>query len=65
MVHSGELVRRAALLSVTGLMHSYQWTANDTVLKLAPAWPFAAGYAFMALLFFSAYWTTEKGVEHK
>lgn len=55
----------AALLSVTGLMHSYQWTANDTVLRLTPAWPFAAGYAFMALLFFSAHWTTEKGVEHK
>lgn len=41
-------------------MHSYQWTANDTVLKLTPAWPFAAGYAFMALLFFSAQWITEE-----
>lgn len=50
----------AALLSATGLMHSYQWTPDDTVLKLEPAWPFAAGYAVMALLFFCAQWTTEK-----
>jgi adenine/guanine/hypoxanthine permease len=50
----------AALLSAAGLMHSYQWTPDDTVLKLAPAWPFAAGYAVMALLFFCAQWTTEK-----
>jgi AGZA family xanthine/uracil permease-like MFS transporter len=50
----------AALLSAAGLMHSYQWTTDDTVLKLTPAWPFAAGYAFMALLFFSAQWATEK-----
>jgi AGZA family xanthine/uracil permease-like MFS transporter len=54
----------AALLSATGLMHSYQWTATDTVLKLAPAWPFAIGYAVMALVFFSARWITEKGGEH-
>ena len=47
-----------ALLSAVGLMHSYQWTASDTVLKLTPAWPFAAGYAVMALIFFSAQWTT-------
>jgi AGZA family xanthine/uracil permease-like MFS transporter len=50
----------AALLSAAGLMHSYQWTASDTALKMTPAWPFAAGYAFMALLFLSARWTTEK-----
>jgi adenine/guanine/hypoxanthine permease len=50
----------AALLSAMGLMHSYQWTPDDTVLKLTPAWPFAAGYAVMALLFFCAQWTTEK-----
>jgi hypothetical protein len=55
----------AALLSAAGLMHSYQWTANDTVLKLTPAWPFAAGYAFMALLFFSARWITEEGGEYE
>ena len=54
----------AAALSAAGLMHSYQWTADDTVLKLAPAWPFAVGYAIMALLFFTAKWTTGEGAEH-
>jgi len=54
----------AALLSATGLMHSYQWTQDDTVLKLSPAWPFAIGYATMSLLFLSAKWTTEAGGEH-
>ena len=54
----------AALLSAVGLMHSYQWTADDTVLRLAPAWPFAAGYAMMALVFLTAKWTTEEGGEH-
>jgi AGZA family xanthine/uracil permease-like MFS transporter len=51
----------AALLSAAGLMHSYQWTVDDTVLRLTPAWPFVAGYAAMALVFFSAQWTTEGG----
>src|SRR5262249_374406 len=54
----------AAALSAAGLMHSYRWTADDTVLRLAPAWPFAAGYALMAALFLSARWTTEEGSEH-
>ena len=27
----------AAILSATGLMHSYQWTVADTTLKLQPA----------------------------
>lgn len=49
----------AALLSASGLMHSYQWTTGDTALKLSPAWPFALGYAIMALVFASAKWTTE------
>jgi len=54
----------SALLSATGLMHSYQWTLDDTVLKLSPAWPFAIGYAAMSLLFLTARWTTESGGEH-
>ena len=54
----------ASILSAVGLMHSYQWTVDDTVLKLAPAWPFAAGYAIMAAIFFSARWITEPGGEH-
>ena len=54
----------AALLSATGLMHSYQWTADDTVLKLAPAWPFAIAYAGMAVVFLTAKWTTEPNDAH-
>jgi AGZA family xanthine/uracil permease-like MFS transporter len=54
----------AALLSVAGLMHSYQWTRDDTVLKLSPAWPFAIGYLAMSILFFTAKWTTEEGGDH-
>ena len=38
----------AAVMSATGIMHSYQWTDADTVLKLSPAWPFAIAYAVMA-----------------
>jgi adenine/guanine/hypoxanthine permease len=53
----------AALISATGLMHSYQWTSDDTVLKLAPAWPFAIAYAIMALFFLTAKWTTEPSGE--
>jgi AGZA family xanthine/uracil permease-like MFS transporter len=49
----------AALLSALGLMHSYAFTPGDVVMRLAPAWPYAAGYAFMALLLFAAPWVTE------
>lgn len=54
----------AAVLSATGLMHSYQWTLGDTALHLTPAWPFVAGYAVMAVIFFTATWTTEEGGGH-
>lgn len=54
----------AAILSACGLMHSYQWTAGDTALRLAPAWPYVIGYTGMAIIFFSAAWTTEEGGEH-
>jgi AGZA family xanthine/uracil permease-like MFS transporter len=54
----------ASVLSAVGLMHSYQWTTDDTVLKLAPAWPFAIGYAVVAVIFFTAQWTTQPGGEH-
>ena len=49
----------AALLSATGLMHSYAWSFADTTLKLVPAWPFVWAYLAMAALFFTARWTTE------
>jgi AGZA family xanthine/uracil permease-like MFS transporter len=54
----------ASILSVTGIMHSYQWTITDTVLRLSPAWPFAAAYAAMALIFFSANWIVEPNDGH-
>ncbi|MGH7341198.1 MAG: NCS2 family permease, partial [Candidatus Rokuibacteriota bacterium] len=54
----------AAALSATGLMHAYQWTPDDTALSLSPAWPFVAGYAAMAVICFTASWTTEEDVGH-
>ncbi len=56
----------AAVLSATGLMHSYQWTYSDTTLRLLPAWPFVAGYGAMAAIFLLARWITEADVmEHQ
>jgi len=54
----------AAVISATGLMHSYQWTDADTVLRLTPAWPFAIAYAVMAIMFFAAQWITEPADGH-
>src|SRR5262249_14312267 len=54
----------AALLSLCGLMHSYQWTFADPALSLTPACPFVIAYAAVALLFVTAPWTTEEGGEH-
>jgi len=52
-----------AALSTLGLMHSYRWNPGDTVIALAPAWPWAAGYTIMAGVFFSAKWLTVEGLE--
>lgn len=54
----------AAALSAAGLMHSYEWTFADTALKLKPAWPFVFAYLGMAVLFYTAKWTTEEGEGH-
>jgi len=54
----------AAAISATGLMHSYQWTTDDTVLRLTPAWPFAIAYAAMAVMFFLAQWIVEPADAH-
>jgi AGZA family xanthine/uracil permease-like MFS transporter len=54
----------AAVLSATGLMHSYQWTPADTALRLTPAWPFALAYAVMAVTLFTARGTTEDNDGH-
>ncbi len=51
----------AAALSASGLIHSYRWTMGDTVGSLVPAWPWAAGYAVMSLIFLAARWLTEPG----
>jgi AGZA family xanthine/uracil permease-like MFS transporter len=48
----------AAGLSALGLMHSYQWTPADTVLRLAPAWPWVAAYLVMAACFALGRWLT-------
>ena len=39
-----------AALSATGLVHSWRLTPQDAVMDLRPAWPFVAGYAFVAAL---------------
>ena len=47
-----------AALSLMGLMHSYRWTAGDTVMSLTPAWPWAAGYAVVGLFLLATPWLT-------
>ncbi len=49
----------ASVLSAAGLMHGYMFTPADTVIDLAPAWPWATAYAVMALVFVSAQFVTE------
>jgi AGZA family xanthine/uracil permease-like MFS transporter len=60
--------RRAALwcwagaaLSAVGLMHGYAFTPGDTVVRVAPALPWSAGYALAGLVFFAAPWLTRPG----
>lgn len=48
-----------ALLSAVGLMHSFQFTSSDVVVKLAPAWPWVYGYLAMTLIFLVAPHVTE------
>lgn len=48
----------ASLLSLVGLMHSFQWTFGDTAILLAPAWPWTIGYALMGVIFLAAHWLT-------
>jgi AGZA family xanthine/uracil permease-like MFS transporter len=54
----------AAALAALGLVHGYRFTAGDTTMRLAPAWPWAAGYLAMAAVFLLARWTTEPGEGH-
>lgn len=50
----------ASLLSLVGLMHSYQFTPGDVALSLTPAIPWAIGYAAMTVLFLLARFVTEE-----
>jgi AGZA family xanthine/uracil permease-like MFS transporter len=61
---AGAWLLAAAGLSAAGLMHAYQFTPGDTAALLAPAWPFALGYAAMAALCFAAPLLTEPGEGH-
>jgi AGZA family xanthine/uracil permease-like MFS transporter len=54
----------AAVLSALGLVHSWRYVPADTAILLAPAWPWAAGYALMAAIFAAARWLTEPGETH-
>jgi AGZA family xanthine/uracil permease-like MFS transporter len=54
----------ASACAATGLIHAYRWTPGDTVLHLAPAWPWAAGYAVMAACFLAARWVTVESDGH-
>lgn len=47
-----------SILCAVGLMHSYQFTPGDTSLDLSPAWPWAAAYASMAVIFMLARFVT-------
>jgi AGZA family xanthine/uracil permease-like MFS transporter len=48
----------AAALSLMGLMHSYRWTASDTVMSLTPAWPWAVAYTVVGLFLLATPWLT-------
>jgi len=51
-------------LAAFGLVHSYRFTPGDVVFTLAPAWPWAAGYATMALILLAARWLTRPAADH-
>jgi adenine/guanine/hypoxanthine permease len=53
-----------AALSAVGLAHAFQYTPGDTAIRLAPAWPWAAGYVAIAAVLFLARWVTEPGEGH-
>ena len=53
-----------AALSAAGLAHAYRYTPADTAIELAPAWPWAAGYLAVAVLFLLAPAVTEPGEGH-
>ena len=54
----------AAALAAVGLLHSYRFVPSDTVVALAPAWPWVIGYAIMAGIFLVARFVTTPGESH-
>jgi AGZA family xanthine/uracil permease-like MFS transporter len=54
----------AAALSALGVMHSYRFTAADTVVSLSPAWAWAGAYLAMSAVFLLARWVTVEGESH-
>jgi AGZA family xanthine/uracil permease-like MFS transporter len=58
----------AAALATLGLMHSYAWTASDTVIAMRVVWPWespwAVGYMTLAGVLLVARWTTVPGDSH-
>ena len=57
-VRAGMWCLAGAAMSLIGLVHSYRFTAGDTVVHLTPAWPFVISYACMAACFFLARFVT-------
>jgi len=53
-----------AVLSLTGLVHSYRFAPDDTVGSLTPAWPWFWGYLGSAALLAVAPWITEDAAGH-
>jgi len=52
----------AAALAWVGLIHSYNWTIADTVIKLGwgAGGEWAVGYVLLAILFFYAHWQQQR-----
>ncbi len=63
-LHAAGWCFAGAALSAVGLMHSYVFTPGDTALHLAPAWPWAAGYALMGVVCALARWITVPDASH-
>jgi AGZA family xanthine/uracil permease-like MFS transporter len=61
---AGAWMLAGAALSAAGLMHAFRYTPGDTAIRLAPAWPWAIGYAAVGALFLAARWITEPGEGH-
>ncbi len=47
-----------AALSAVGLMHSFEFTGADTVLRLQPAWRYVGAYLAAAAILVAARWLT-------